>query len=134
MAAVESIDSDCKLNYNPNSSPDPSSSKNPFTFTFGKRDNTSSDRTFIIYGEYLRGSGIVKEVYIKVTQTKRDKYVTKLDNAVITVDNIPASGGTVSSGKLTYRKTFNTGETENATENITFTTVSAIQKEQQNQG
>lgn len=112
----DNLPSDCKINKN----------GYEISFTFGKRDETSSDRVFTICA--CTDTETIFDAYIKVTQTKRDKYVTKLDNAVITVDNIPASGGTVSSGKLTYRKTFNTGETENATENITFTTVSATTK------
>lgn len=101
--------------------------KDGWTITFSKRDETSGDLVISGMYQYTDETGRY-EGSVKVTQTKRDKYVTKLDNAVITVDNIPASGGTVSSGKLTYRKTFNTAETENATENITFTTVSATTK------
>lgn len=98
-----------------------------WTITFPKRDETSED--LILGGIYQYSDETGRyPASITITQTKRDKYVTKLDNAVITVDNIPASGGTVSSGTLTYRKTFSTGETENATENITFPTVSATTK------
>lgn len=71
---------------------------------------------------------IYEEANITITQTKRDKYVTKLDNASITTDLIPAGGGNISSGTLTFRKTYNTGETENASENVTFSTVSATTK------
>ena len=67
-------------------------------------------------------------IAVEYKQTKRDKYVTKLDNASITTDLIPASGGNISSGTLTFRKTYNTGETENVTENVTFSTVSATTK------
>lgn len=98
-----------------------------WTITFPKRDETSND--LIISGIYQYSDETGRYPgNVTITQTKRDKYVTKLDNAVITVNNIPASGGTVSSGTLTYRKTFNTGETENTSENITFTTVSATTK------
>lgn len=71
---------------------------------------------------------IYEEANITITQTKRNKYVTKLDNASITTDLIPAGGGNISSGTLTFRKTYNTGETENASENVTFSTVSATTK------
>lgn len=67
-------------------------------------------------------------IAVEYKQTKRDKYVTKLDNASITTDLIPASGGNISSGTLTFRKTYNTGESENVTENVTFSTVSATTK------
>lgn len=118
--------SGCKINNTPTQFGQ-NTYNNPFSVTFDKRDNVSSDRTIIICAAGLRGD-IYEQANITITQTKRDKYVTKLDNAVITVDNIPASGGTVSSGKLTYRKTFNSGETENASETVTFTTVSATTK------
>ena len=100
---------------------------NPFSVTFSKRDNASSDRTIIIHAMGLRGD-MYEQANITITQTKRDKYVTKLDNASITTDLIPASGGNISSGTLTFRKTYNTGETENVTENVTFSTVSATTK------
>lgn len=100
---------------------------NPFSVTFSKRDNASSDRTIVVYAMGLRGD-TYEQANITITQTKRDKYVTKLDNASITTEQIPASGGNISSGKLTYRKTYNTGETENVTENVTFPTVSATTK------
>lgn len=118
--------SGCKINNTPTQYGQ-NTYNNPFSVTFEQRDNASSDRTIIIYAVGLRGD-IHEQANITITQTKRDKYVTKLDNAVITVDNIPASGGTVSSGKLTYRKTFNSGETEDASETVTFTTVSATTK------
>ena len=100
---------------------------NPFSVTFSKRDNASSDRTIIIHAMGLRGD-MYEQANITITQTKRDKYVTKLDNASITTDLIPASGGNISSGTLTFRKTYNTDETENVTENVTFSTVSATTK------
>lgn len=100
---------------------------NPFSVTFSKRDNASSDRTIIIHAMGLRGD-MYEQANITITQTKRDKYVTKLDNASITTNLIPASGGNISSGTLTFRKTYNTGESENVTENVTFSTVSATTK------
>ena len=115
-----SADYDCKLN----------STGNPedgFTFTFGRRDNATSDRIFTGTAQYIEETGRYT-ITVTVTQTKRDKYVTKLDNANITTDIIPASGGNISSGILTYKKTYNTGETENVTENITFSTVSVASK------
>lgn len=118
--------SGCTINNTPNQN-GPYAYNNPFSVTFSKRDNASSDRTIIIYAMGFRGD-IYEEANITITQTKRDKYVTKLDNASITTDLIPASGGNISSGTLTFRKTYNTGESENVTENITFSTVSATTK------
>lgn len=118
--------SGCKINNTPNQN-GPYTHNNPFSVTFSKRDNASSDRTIIIYAMGFRGD-IYDEANITITQTKRDKYVTKLDNASITTDLIPAGGGNISSGTLTFRKTYNTGETENASENVTFSTVSATTK------
>lgn len=97
-----------------------------FSIKFPKRDNASNDR--IIIGRIYDNEKNLTPVQIKFIQTKRDKYVTKLDNASITTNLIPASGGNISSGTLTFRKTYNTGETENVTENITFSTVSATTK------
>lgn len=110
------LPSDCKINisgYN-------------ISFTFGKHDDTSSDRVFTICAK--TSTETIFDAYIKVTQAKRDRYVTKLDNAVIIVDNIPASGGNVSKGTLTYTKTYNTGETEQGSEEVTFSNVSATTK------
>ncbi len=118
--------SGCTINNTPNQN-GPYTHNNPFSVTFSKRDNTSSDRTIIICAMGFRGD-IYEEANITITQTKRDKYVTKLDNASITTDLIPAGGGNISSGTLTFRKTYNTGETENASENVTFSTVSATTK------
>lgn len=118
--------SGCTINNTPNQN-GPYTYNNPFSVTFSKRDNASSDRTIIICAMGFRGD-IYEEANITITQTKRDKYVTKLDNASITTDLIPASGGNISSGTLTFRKTYNTGETENVTENVTFSTVSATTK------
>lgn len=119
--------SGCTINNTQNQYLPPYTYNNPFSVTFSKRDNTSSDRTIIICAMGFRGD-IYEQANITITQTKRDKYVTKLDNASITTDLIPASGGNISSGTLTFRKTYNTGESENVTENITFSTVSATTK------
>lgn len=121
--------SGCTINNTQNQylPPSPYTYNNPFSVTFSKRDNTSSDRTIIICAMGFRGD-IYEQANITITQTKRDKYVTKLDNASITTDLIPASGGNISSGTLTFRKTYNTGESENVTENVTFSTVSATTK------
>lgn len=97
-----------------------------FSIKFPKRDNASNDR--IIIGTIQDDEKNLTPVQIKFIQTKRDKYVTKLDNASITTNLIPASGGNISSGTLTFRKTYNTGESENVTENVTFSTVSATTK------
>ena len=97
-----------------------------FSIKFPKRDNASNDR--IIIGTIQDNEKNLTPVQIKFIQTKRDKYVTKLDNASITTNLIPASGGNISSGTLTFKKTYNTGETENVTENVTFPTVSATTK------
>lgn len=118
--------SGCTINNTPNQD-GPYTFNNPFSVTFSKRDNASSDRTIVICAMGLRGDRY-DEANITITQTKRDKYVTKLDNASITTDLIPASGGNISSGKLTFRKTYNTGESETVTENVTFSTVSATTK------
>lgn len=118
--------SGCTINNTPNQDGQ-YTYNNPFSVTFSKRDNASSDRTIVVYAMGLRGD-TYEQANITITQTKRDKYVTKLDNATITTDQIPASGGNISSGKLTFRKTYNTGETENVTENVTFPTVSATTK------
>lgn len=118
--------SGCTIN-NTSNQDGPYTFNNPFSVTFSKRDNASSDRTIVICAMGLRGDRY-DEANITITQTKRDKYVTKLDNATITTDLIPASGGNISSGKLTFRKTYNTGESETVTENITFSTVSATTK------
>lgn len=98
-----------------------------WSITFPKRDVTSSDLELTAQYQYVDETGRYGG-HVTVTQTKRDKYVTKLDNATITTEQIPASGGNISSGKLTFRKTYNTGETENVTENVTFPTVSATTK------
>lgn len=118
--------SGCTINNTPNQDGQ-YTYNNPFSVTFSKRDNASSDRTIVVYAMGLRGD-TYEQANITITQTKRDKYVTKLDNASITTEQIPASGGNISSGKLTYRKTYNTGETETVTENVTFPTVSATTK------
>lgn len=97
-----------------------------FSIKFPKRDNASNDR--IIIGTIQDNEKNLTPVQIKFIQTKRDKYVTKLDNASITTNLIPASGGNISSGTLTFRKTYNTGESETVTENVTFSTVSATTK------
>lgn len=120
MPSFTSIDSDCKVNKTGNN-------EDGFTFTFGRRDNATSDRIYTEITQYIDESGRYP-ITVTVTQTKRDKYVTKLDNASITTDLIPASGGNISSGKLTFRKTYNTGESETVTENVTFSTVSATTK------
>lgn len=65
------LPSDCKINI----------SGYDISFTFGKRDDTSSDRTFTICAQ--TPTETIFDAYIKVTQTKRDKYVTKLDNAML---------------------------------------------------
>ncbi len=98
-----------------------------FTLTIGKYDNSTSDRLLTGSAQYVDETGRYG-ITVTVTQTKRGKYVTKLDNASITTDLIPASGGNISSGTLTFRKTYNTDETENVTENVTFSTVSATTK------
>lgn len=120
IPSFSGIASDCRVNTTGNK-------EDGFTFTFGKRDNATSDRTYTDTAQYTDETGSYS-ITVTVTQTKRDKYVTKLDNASITTNLIPASGGNISSGTLTFRKTYNTGETENVTENITFSTVSAITK------
>ena len=109
-----------------------------YSVTFPKRDETSNDLKILFHYMFdVSNDGYTYDnlyagtkLYIAVEykQTKRDKYVTKLDNASITTNLIPASGGNISSGTLTFRKTYNTGETENVTENITFSTVSATTK------
>lgn len=98
-----------------------------WSITFPKRDVTSSDLELTAQYQYVDETGRYGG-HVTVTQTKRDKYVTKLDNASITTNLIPASGGNISSGTLTFKKTYNTGETENVTENVTFPTVSATTK------
>ena len=120
IPSFSGIASDCRVNTTGNK-------EDGFTFTFGKRDNTTSDRTYTDTAQYTDETGSYS-ITVTVTQTKRDKYVTKLDNASITTDLIPASGGNISSGTLTFRKTYNTDETENVTENVTFSTVSATTK------
>lgn len=109
-----------------------------YSVTFPKRDETSDD--LIVLFHYMFDvsndgytydnlyAGTQLYILVEYRQTKRDKYVTKLDNASITTDLIPASGGNISSGTLTFRKTYNTGESENVTENVTFSTVSATTK------
>ena len=109
-----------------------------YSVTFPKRDETSNDLKILFHYMFdVSNDGYTYDnlyagtkLYIAVEykQTKRDKYVTKLDNASITTDLIPASGGNISSGTLTFRKTYNTDETENVTENVTFSTVSATTK------
>ena len=98
-----------------------------FTITFPKRDNAQSDLILSGIYQYADETGRYPGS-VTIKQTKRDKYVTKLDNAKITVTNIPAVGGNVNKGTLTYTKTYNTGETEQGSETITFTTVSATTK------
>lgn len=120
IPSFSGIASDCRVNTTGNK-------EDGFTFTFGKRDNATSDRTYTDTAQYTDETGSYS-ITVTVTQTKRDKYVTKLDNASITTDLIPASGGNISSGTLTFRKTYNTGESENVTENVTFSTVSATTK------
>ena len=120
IPSFSGIASDCRVNTTGNN-------EDGFTFTFGRRDNATSDRTYTGVVQYTDESGSYP-ITITITQTKRDKYVTKLDNASITTDLIPASGGNISSGTLTFRKTYNTGETENVSENVTFSTVSATTK------
>lgn len=120
IPSFSGIASDCRVNTTGNK-------EDGFTFTFGKRDNATSDRTYTDTAQYTDETGSYS-ITVTVTQTKRNKYVTKLDNASITTNLIPASGGNISSGILTFRKTYNTGETENVTENITFSTVSATTK------
>lgn len=109
-----------------------------YSVKFSKRDDASTDLTIqfhymfdvsndgYTYDSLYQGTKLY--IIAEYKQTKRDKYVTKLDNASITTDLIPASGGNISSGKLTFRKTYNTGESETVTENITFSTVSATTK------
>ena len=109
-----------------------------YSVTFSKRDDASSDLQVMLHyffdvshDDYTYNNLYTgKYIYIMCTyiQTKRDKYVTKIDNAVITVDNIPAVGGNVNKGTLTYTKTYNTGETEQGSETVTFPTVSATTK------
>lgn len=109
-----------------------------YSVTFPKRDETSNDLKILFHYMFdVSNDGYTYDnlyagtkLYIAVEykQTKRDKYVTKLDNASITTNLIPASGGNISSGTLTFRKTYNTGESENVTENVTFSTVSATTK------
>lgn len=109
-----------------------------YSVTFPKRDETSNDLKILFHYMFdVSNDGYTYDnlyagtkLYIAVEykQTKRDKYITKLDNASITTDLIPASGGNISSGTLTFRKTYNTGESENVTENVTFSTVSATTK------
>lgn len=120
IPSFSGIASDCRVNTTGNK-------EDGFTFTFGKRDNATSDRTYTGTAQYTDETGSYS-ITVTVTQTKRDKYVTKLDNASITTNLIPASGGNISSGTLTFRKTYNTGESENVTENVTFSTVSATTK------
>lgn len=109
-----------------------------YSVTFPKRDEASNDLKILFHYMFdVSNDGYTYDnlyagtkLYIaaEYKQTKRDKYVTKLDNASITTDLIPAGGGNISSGTLTFRKTYNTGETENASENVTFSTVSATTK------
>ena len=120
IPSFSGIASDCRVNTTGNN-------EDGFTFTFGRRDNATSDRTYTGVVQYTDESGSYP-ITVTITQTKRDKYVTKLDNASITTDLIPASGGNISSGTLTFRKTYNTGETENVSEHVTFSTVSATTK------
>ena len=120
IPSFSGIASDCRVNTTGNN-------EDGFTFTFGRRDNATSDRTYTGVVQYTDESGSYP-ITVTITQTKRDKYVTKLDNASITTNLIPASGGNISSGTLTFRKTYNTSETENASENVTFSTVSATTK------
>ena len=120
IPSFSEIASDCIVNTTGNN-------EDGFTFTFGICDNATSDRTYTGVVQYTDESGSYP-ITVTVTQTNRDKYVTKLDNASITTDLIPAGGGNISSGTLTFRKTYNTSETENASENVTFSTVSATTK------
>ena len=120
IPSFSGIASDCRVNTTGNN-------EDGFTFTFGRRDNATSDRTYTGVVQYTDESGSYP-ITVTITQTKRDKYVTKLDNASITTNLIPASGGNISSGTLTFRKTYNTGETENVSEHVTFSTVSATTK------
>ena len=120
IPSFSEIASDCIVNTTGNN-------EDGFTFTFGIRDNATSDRTYTGVVQYTDESGSYP-ITVTITQTKRGKYVTKLDNASITTDLIPAGGGNISSGTLTFSKTYNTSETENASENVTFSTVSAITK------
>ena len=120
IPSFSEIASDCIVNTTGNN-------EDGFTFTFGRRDNATSDRTYTGVVQYTDESGSYP-ITVTITQTTRDKYVTKLDNASITTDLIPAGGGNISSGTLTFRKTYNTSETENASENVTFSTVSATTK------
>ena len=109
-----------------------------YSVTFSKRDETSNDLVVLFHYMFnVSNDGYTYDnlyggtqlyILVEYRQTKRDKYVTKLDNASITTDLIPASGGNISSGTLTFRKTYNTGESENVTENVTFSTVSATTK------
>ena len=109
-----------------------------YSVTFPKRDETSNDLKILFHYMFdVSNDGYTYDnlyagtkLYIAVEykQTKRDKYVTKLDNASITTNLIPASGGNINSGTLTFRKTYNTGETENVSEHVTFSTVSATTK------
>lgn len=109
-----------------------------YSVTFPKRDETSDDLKILFHYMFdVSNDGYTYDnlyggtqlyILVEYRQTKRDKYVTKLDNASITTDLIPASGGNISSGTLTFRKTYNTGESENVTENVTFSTVSATTK------
>ena len=109
-----------------------------YSVTFPKRDEASNDLKILFHYMFdVSNDGYTYDnlyagtkLYIAVEykQTKRDKYVTKLDNASITTNLIPASGGNISSGTLTFRKTYNTGETENVSEHVTFSTVSATTK------
>ena len=120
IPSFSGIASDCRVNTTGNN-------EDGFTFTFGRRDNATSDRTYTGVVQYTDESGSYP-ITVTITQTKRDKYVTKLDNASITTNLIPASGGNINSGTLTFRKTYNTGETENVSEHVTFSTVSATTK------
>ena len=120
IPSFSGIASDCRVNTTGNN-------EDGFTFTFGRRDNATSDRTYTGVVQYTDESGSYP-ITVTITQTKRNKYVTKLDNASITTNLIPASGGNISSGTLTFRKTYNTGETENVSEHVTFSTVSATTK------
>ena len=109
-----------------------------YSVTFPKRDETSNDLKILFnymfdvsndgytYDNLYAGTKLY--IAVEYKQTKRDKYITKLDNASITTNLIPAGGGNISSGTLTFRKTYNTGESENVTENVTFSTVSATTK------
>lgn len=118
--------SGCTINNTPNQNGS-YTYNNPFSVTFSKRDHVSSDRTIIICAMGFRGD-IYEEAYITITQTKRGKGVIKLDNVSITTDLIPAGGGSLSYCTLTYRKTYNTGETEDVSEYVKFPTVRATTK------